>query len=77
MLDIKADYALIPIGGSYTMDMIAAVNACKEIQAKYVIPMHYNTHERIRQNPLDFSRAVTRLKPVVLTPGQRIELLRG
>jgi len=45
---IRADIALVPIGGTYTMDPFAAANAVKEMRPKYAIPMHYNTTERHR-----------------------------
>ncbi|MCD6473217.1 MBL fold metallo-hydrolase [Candidatus Aerophobetes bacterium] len=41
MKKIKADIALLPIGGTYTMDVAEAVEAVKAINPKVVIPMHY------------------------------------
>lgn len=37
----KIDYALLPIGGTYTMDLEEAIEAAKSIDAKHVVPMHY------------------------------------
>jgi len=39
----KIDIALLPIGGTYTMDVEEAVEAVKIIKPKYVIPMHYGS----------------------------------
>jgi L-ascorbate metabolism protein UlaG (beta-lactamase superfamily) len=41
-------YALLPIGGFYTMDMQDAAIAAKMLYAKKVIPMHYNTFPGIK-----------------------------
>ncbi|MGC8622670.1 MAG: MBL fold metallo-hydrolase [Candidatus Micrarchaeia archaeon] len=35
------DYALLPIGGTYTMDVQEAIEAAGYINPKHVIPMHY------------------------------------
>ncbi len=74
MLDINVDYALIPIGGSYTMDVIDAANATKLFRAKYIIPMHYNTFEKITQDVKDFARRVTRGKVIVMKPDDSIQI---
>ncbi|MEA1965550.1 MAG: MBL fold metallo-hydrolase [Candidatus Aerophobetes bacterium] len=41
MEKIKADIALLPIGGTYTMDATKAVEAVKAINPEVAIPMHY------------------------------------
>lgn len=76
MFDIKADYALIPIGGTYTMDVYDAHKAVKELSCRYVIPMHYNTFDKIRQRTGDFVRGVEseRVKPIVMKVGDMIEI---
>jgi L-ascorbate metabolism protein UlaG (beta-lactamase superfamily) len=67
---ISADVAIVPIGGSYTMDPFAAATACNEMQGlKYAIPMHYNTHDRILQDAAEFARDVKKAKVVVMKPG--------
>ena len=43
-------YALLPVGGYYTMDMNDAAIAAKMLYAMEVIPMHYNTFPAIRVN---------------------------
>ncbi|MEM3555641.1 MAG: metal-dependent hydrolase [Candidatus Micrarchaeia archaeon] len=76
MFDIEADYALIPIGGTYTMDIYSAHKAVKELKCRYVIPMHYNTFERIKQSVSDFVRGVDtdKVKPIVMKAGDMIEI---
>ncbi len=43
MKDIKCDIALLPVGGTYTMDAEEAAKAVELIQPKIAIPMHYGT----------------------------------
>lgn len=42
MKEIKADVALLPIGGTFVMDLEDAVDAALAIKPKTAIPMHYN-----------------------------------
>lgn len=42
MANVKADIALLPIGGTYTMTAEEAVAAVDMIKPKVVIPIHYN-----------------------------------
>ncbi len=39
----KIDIALLPIGGTYTMNVEEAIEAVKTIRPKYAIPMHYGS----------------------------------
>lgn len=41
MSSISADLALLPIGGTYTMSVDEAIEASRQIKAKYFAPMHY------------------------------------
>ncbi len=41
------DVALIPIGGVFTMDDKEAAQAANAIKPKIVVPMHYNTFDKI------------------------------
>ena len=68
MMGMSMDYALLPIGGSYTMDPIDAANACKMLRTKYVIPMHYNTYAKIRQDASDFARRIQHGKAIIMKP---------
>ncbi len=72
--EIKTDVAILPIGGSSTMDVIDAVRATKTMKPKYVIPMHYNSFPTIMADPDDFrsriEKSILKTIPVVLKPGQ-------
>ncbi|EET90239.1 MAG: MBL fold metallo-hydrolase [Candidatus Micrarchaeales archaeon] len=37
----EIEYALLPIGGTYTMDVEEAIGAAKTIGARHTVPMHY------------------------------------
>ncbi|MBO8182923.1 MAG: MBL fold metallo-hydrolase [Archaeoglobus sp.] len=43
MKEVEADVALIPVGGTYTMDIEDAKKAIEELKAEVIIPMHYGT----------------------------------
>lgn len=77
MRNIDADLAILPIGGSYTMDVLSAVTATKLINPQFVIPMHYNTFPRIKVDINDFEsriNSLTRSTPVILNPGEKFDL---
>lgn len=40
MEDVKADVALVPVGGTYTMTVSQAAEAVKKINPKVAVPMH-------------------------------------
>jgi L-ascorbate metabolism protein UlaG (beta-lactamase superfamily) len=40
MEDLNPDIALLPVSGTYVMDVDEAVEAAKLINAKVIIPMH-------------------------------------
>lgn len=70
----KIDYAILPIGGHYTMDPVDAAKAVELLGAANAIPVHYNTWPVINQNPEDFVKLVKGAKVHVVKPGQSIEL---
>ncbi|MFH1447474.1 MAG: metal-dependent hydrolase [Candidatus Micrarchaeota archaeon] len=76
MVDLKADWVMLPVGGSFTMDPLSAIKACKEIRPKNVVPMHYNTYDSIVQSITGFITAIneTDTKPVVMKPGESIQI---
>jgi len=41
MRDIHCDVALLPVGGTYTMDAAEAAQAAADIKPKVAVPMHY------------------------------------
>ena len=70
--DINTDIALLPIGGTYTMDIDEAVKLAHGIGASVTIPMHYQTFENIMADPAEFAKQVK--GAVVLPIGEVIEL---
>ncbi|MBI5967004.1 MAG: metal-dependent hydrolase [Deltaproteobacteria bacterium] len=71
------DYAFLPIGGLYTMDPEDALEAVKFLQPRTVIPMHYNTWDRVAQNAEEFKAAVERQtasKCLVMKPGETVQM---
>jgi len=40
MADFKADVALLPVGGTYTMTVKQAAEAVKKLKPKVAVPMH-------------------------------------
>lgn len=71
---ICPDVALLPIGGSETMDCVDAIRAVKTMKPRYAIPMHYNTFKMIEQDPKEFKqkieKSILKTKPIILKPGQ-------
>lgn len=68
------DYAILPIGGHYTMDPVDAAKAVEFLGAANVIPLHYDTWDIIKQNPEDLQKLVALAKVHIVKPGQSIEL---
>lgn len=68
----RIDLALLPNGGTFTMDGPEAVEAALAIKPKVVIPMH-----RRDNDPTEFKKAVeagSQIKVVTLTSGQQFTL---
>lgn len=70
------DVALIPIGDYYTMGPTDAVEALDLLRPHLAVPMHYNTNDRIRQDPRAFAAAAKKAghEVRVLAAGDLIEL---
>ena len=68
--DGPIDVALMCIGGHYTMDRHDAVSAAELVQAKTVIPCHYNTFPPIETDAAAFKSDVKTGEVVILDPGQ-------
>ena len=71
------DVALLPIGGRYTMGIAEAMMAANFVGAKTVIPIHYNTWDKIAADPLALKKAVERTTDIsvrILTPGETTEI---
>lgn len=66
------DVALLPIGDNFTMGLDDAVIAASFMQAKVVIPYHYNTWPLIEADPKEFKTKVedkTGSCCIILDPG--------
>lgn len=72
----KPYYALLPIGGHFTMGIPEALHAAKMLRAKEVIPMHYNTFDVIQANVVDFISALEEQgqKGIALRINESIEI---
>jgi L-ascorbate metabolism protein UlaG (beta-lactamase superfamily) len=69
--------ALLPIGGRYTMGPAEAMMAANFVGAKLVIPIHYNTWDKIRADAGAFKKALeqtTDIRVRILEPGGSVEL---
>ena len=71
----KIDYAVLPIGGHFTMDSIDAAKAVEFLGAKNAIPVHYDTWQPIEQNPEEFKKLVKTAQVHIVKPGESIELI--
>ncbi len=58
MKGCKCDIALVPIGGTYTMDATEAAEAIAAIMPKVAIPMHYGHLSDTKADPEQFRAAV-------------------
>lgn len=70
------DYAILPIGGHYTMDVDDALVATKYLECERVIGVHYNTFPPIQIDPEAAVAKFKRENKVLLLPaiGETIEL---
>lgn len=71
------DLAVLPIGDLFTMGPADAVEAAKLLAPAKVAPCHYNTFPPIEQDAAawaDSIRSETSAEPVVLSPGESVEL---
>ncbi|TYR76948.1 metal-dependent hydrolase [Rossellomorea vietnamensis] len=68
------DLAFLPIGDNFTMGPDDAVLAAEFINAKTVVPIHYNTFPPIKQDPEKFVSMLKGQEGKVMTAGDAIEL---
>ena len=54
----RPDIAMLPVGGTYTMDIEHAVIASEWLGASEIIPMHYNTFDAIKVDVSEFERQI-------------------
>ena len=72
----RPDVAILPIGGTFTMDVEQAAIAAQWIGAPKVIPMHYNTFDAIAADVSKFAEAIKEQgkEPVIMPVGECIEI---
>ncbi|MBV9086093.1 MAG: metal-dependent hydrolase, partial [Acidobacteriaceae bacterium] len=60
----QPDIAMLPIGDHYTMSPREAAYACKLLQPKTVIPMHFGTFPLLTGTPAEFKKLVPNIEIV-------------
>ena len=71
------DLAILPIGDNFTMGPDDALRAVKLIEPKQVVPIHYDTFDVIKQDPVAWATRVeqeTSTRATVMKPGDLLEL---
>jgi L-ascorbate metabolism protein UlaG (beta-lactamase superfamily) len=68
------DLAFLPIGDNFTMGPEDAAYAAKLLQAKTIVPIHFNTFPPIKQDPYKFIEMLDNQNGIVLAPGESLEL---
>lgn len=67
------DVALLPVGGTYTMDAAAAVEAVKSFRPKAAIPYHWGDIVGDRNDAEEFAKAAP-CDTKILAPGQTFSI---
>jgi L-ascorbate metabolism protein UlaG (beta-lactamase superfamily) len=71
------DLAILPIGDNFTMGPDDALRAIKLINPKQVLPIHYDTFDVIKQDPVAWKSRVeaeTSTRVTILKPGEHLEI---
>lgn len=68
------DFAMLPIGGVFTMDVDDCIKAIEFINPKNVIPIHFNTFDTINADPNLLKDSVKSCNISILNPGEDIQL---
>ncbi|WP_059103806.1 metal-dependent hydrolase [Shouchella shacheensis] len=68
------ELAFLPIGDNFTMGPEDAQAAAEWVQAKKVVPIHYNTFPVIKQDPKAFANSLPGGRGIALAPGEVINL---
>jgi len=66
MKDIRADIALLPVGGTYTMNAEEAVEAAEAIKPKIAVPMHFGSIVGEDKDAEEFKEKCTACKVEIL-----------
>lgn len=68
------DLAFLPIGDNFTMGPEDAALAAEYLNAKTIVPIHYNTFPPIKQDPEKFISMLKGLEGKVMKAGDELEL---
>lgn len=71
------DLAVLPIGDNFTMGPDDGLRAVKLIEPRQVLPIHYDTFDIIKQDPVAWktqAEGETRTQVALLKPGESIDL---
>jgi len=71
MKDIKADIALLPVGGTYTMTAEEAVKAALDIKPQVAIPMHWGSIVGSQADAERFKKELAGKIEVVILPQEK------
>ena len=66
------DLAFLPVGGHFTMGMKEAQKAIQLLNAKKIVPIHYNTFDLIKQDINENLIKESNSELLILEPGQEI-----
>ena len=66
------EIAMLPIGDHFTMGPREAAYACKLLQPKAVIPMHFGTFPPLVGRPADLRKLVPGIEVVEMKPGETL-----
>ncbi len=72
----EIDYAFLPIGGNFTMDIDDAIIATKFLNPKNVIPIHYKTFDIIKAEPENFKNKLndTNTNVLIIEPTKEVSI---
>ena len=70
-------YAILPIGGTFTMDYTDVPYAMNLLNTKNIIPMHYNTFPQVSVKLDNFKNICkeNNINAYILAPGETLSLL--
>jgi L-ascorbate metabolism protein UlaG (beta-lactamase superfamily) len=74
---LETDIALLPVGGTYTMDAEEAVAAAMILQPKLAIPMHWGHKTGHEEDATAFKEGIemeSDMEVKILQPGEKIEV---
>lgn len=64
---VKCDVALVPVGGTYTMDYKEAASLINEIKPQIAVPIHYGSIVGTKQDAINFTQLLNKsIKGIIL-----------